>query len=146
MLSPTRLLVARHTSLTPTEQQLTMIVMIILGVLVLCFAGVAFMVSKNWRWTHVTLLVGVFFAAIGCMVLAAIVLQTQANWRQVHNKLAAQLADTESRLQDLQVANVLNAEPESVPRLQGDLNRMIIDRGRVWRNVIPELTASGRCI
>ncbi len=114
-----------------------MIFLIILGVAVLLFAFMAYMVSKNWRWTHVTLLVFIFFGAIGSMILGAAVLKTQAGWRAEHDKLSKEMDKTEKRLAELQVANALSDDPESVPRLQGELNRLIIDRGRVWRNAIP---------
>jgi PAS domain-containing protein len=116
-----------------------MILAIILGVLVLIFGFVAYMVSKSWRWPHVTLFTLIFLTTLGAMILASAVLKTHAGWRAGYNKLTKELATTESRLEELKLANALDEDADSVSRLQGDLARLIIDRGRVWRNVLPVL-------
>lgn len=117
-----------------------MIVIIILAVLVLAFAIIAFLLSKNWRWHQVTLMVFVFLTAIGSMLLSAAVLKTQTEWRKAHAKLTDELAQNDERLAQLREGDILRDDAdESVPRLQGELIRYILDRGRVWRNVQPNV-------
>jgi len=119
-----------------------MILIIILVVLVLAFAVIAYLLSKNWRWHQVTLMVLVFFTALGCMILSAIVLRTQENWRTLHGQLTDDLDQQDVRLAELREGDILQLDDESdesVPRLQGALNRTLLDRGRVWRNVQPKV-------
>lgn len=115
-----------------------MIFYIALGVSVLLFGFLAYMATRNWYVSHVVLLSFVFVFALGFMVLAALTLRTQDAWRSLHDNLTRQIADVDASIESLRYVNPLDAEDmPSLPASIADLGRLIIDRGRIWRNAQP---------
>jgi hypothetical protein len=104
----------------------------VFAALVLFYIVVAYMASKSWYVAHVLLLVGVFLLSAVFMVLAAMTLATHQAWRNIYNRLQSELATTTAKVDSLRSGGPTN-ELESVPAVQAELGRYLIDRGRVWR-------------
>lgn len=116
-----------------------MMMLIVILVLCLLFGFVCYMASKTWRIPHVVLLFFVFLMSLVFMVLSSASLKTHQGWKKKHQDLVKQLEQQEKRLELLERGDVLVAEDdtESLPRVAGEFARLIVDRGRVWRNVKP---------
>lgn len=110
----------------------------VLGVLLLfAFLFFIFLAAKGWRWHHVTALVLIFFSSLMFVFLAASVLKTHTVWQKRHQQLATELEQELQKTSDLRFGPLGpgNEQADSVRRLRNELERVINDRGRVWRDV-----------
>ncbi len=115
-----------------------MMVYAILGIAVIFFFVASFMSSKTWNWFHVVVNFFVFCAAIGFVVLSAMTLKTHSVWRTEYNRLVADLAVEEELGDKLKYGEVKGAEErvECIGSVRADLDRIMIDRGRVLRGLV----------
>jgi hypothetical protein len=132
------------------------ILYILIGILVLFIASIvaAYFGARTWHWAHVVLVVAVFLAAVGYLVLAAellranAVLRSQANKTQKElDKVLAQNEALERGTKDSHVVGELRAaevkipedanEMPGIPTLEHQLFLIERDRGRVWRGAVP---------
>jgi hypothetical protein len=120
---------------------MTIIFQIVAALVVLLFIFLTYMNTKTWRWVHVTCTFLVFVASFTFCVYAAMTLKTRAKWVKEHDNLEKQLATTEAEL--LRVTrgdpNDVESKTQSVLSLREELARTVLDRGRVWRNCIPNI-------
>ena len=116
---------------------ISLFVMLGLGLLVLFSFFVAYLSARTWYVSHVLIVVGVFMASVAFFILAPATLQTQAEWRGLYSQLSASLKAEMAKTDELLHGDPNAAEPslESLPGLRGALERAVLDRGRVWRNV-----------
>lgn len=112
---------------------------IFLGIVVLAALVLGAYSVRTWRPWDIVAGFLVFFAALGFFILAALSLHTRRTWLQ-------QVAQLESRYETLreQERTNLYGIPTEVPRvtpslssLRSQLARLLIDRGRVWRDTVP---------
>lgn len=118
----------------------------VLGVLLVLFFGfITYMNTKTWKWVHVTFLVLVFLAIPAFGVYAAMTLKTRKAWMTLAQKLDTEVEAAKNRVQLLQHGepNDVKREKDSVVSKGEELSRMILDRGRVWRNLRPSGAAAG---
>jgi hypothetical protein len=122
---------------------MTIVYQIVAALVVLAFIFLTYLNTKTWRWVHVTFTFLVFVATFTFCVYAAMTLKTRAKWVGEHDKLQEQLTTTEDQLQ-----NVTRGDPrdfegreDSIMSVREELARTVIDRGRVWRNGIPNIDA-----
>jgi hypothetical protein len=113
-----------------------LILEILVGVLILSSFGLAYMVSKTWRVTHVLLLNLVFLTGIVYWYMAARTLKIHSEWRGQYNKQTAMLKD----LQQQNVKLVEGSEDDetlkrSLRQLQYELADLVSARGQVWRDI-----------
>lgn len=111
------------------------------------FLGVAFLAAvvlgiysvRTWRAWDIVAGFLVFLAGLGFLILAALSLHTRRTWLR-------QVSSLETRYQQLQqqTQEQLHGDPTEVPQvtpsltsLRAQLSRLVIDRGRVWRDVVP---------
>jgi hypothetical protein len=107
----------------------------ILGGIILLFVLLAYMGAKAWHVWHVVLIVFVFMAACGAFVLTAATMKTQQRWRGEYNSQTTQL-ERELATQQRLIDGVRDPEPEpSYDELRSRVGQVIVDRGRVWRNL-----------
>jgi hypothetical protein len=141
----------------------SLIVQILAGLAFLFACFLTYMAAKGWRWFHVTAMFFVFVASMVFAVLAAYNLKARAAWVRVNQELEAAVEKAEAdkeklivgdlsklsssvsgdynRYQDLPVGfdtpDFVKAStgpgPLSINALSAMLNRVIADRGRVWR-------------
>jgi hypothetical protein len=112
------------------------IVQILAVVLFLGFCFVTYLNTKTWRVPHVTFMFLVFAASMAFSVYAALTLKTRRAWQktvqELETKLASQSADTRLKLHG---DPKLPRDTWGVRDYRAALDREIVDRGRVWRNV-----------
>ena len=105
----------------------------ILGGVVLLFILLAYVGAKAWQVWHVVLVVFVFLFACGALILTAATMKTQNRWRTEYQSHLTSL-EREQQTQDRLRNGSLDPLEPSVQELLGDVSRILIDRGRVWRN------------
>jgi hypothetical protein len=129
---------------------------ILIGILVLFIASLvaAYFGARTWHWAHVVLVVAIFLATAGFLILSAEVLRANAVLRAQVNKLqhdldqvAAKNAALEKGSRDPQIIGQLTGEEVKIPEgaeempsvddLDHQLSLVERDRGRVWRNAMP---------
>ncbi len=92
---------------------------------------------KAWPIPHILLLAGVTIMTCVVMFLAAAAVKTQVRWRGEFEDLTQRLNETTRKLQ--QTRTGISQEPgvteEGIPQVLGHLGRVLVDRGRVWRNL-----------
>jgi uncharacterized membrane-anchored protein YhcB (DUF1043 family) len=129
---------------------------ILIGILVLFIASLvaAYFGARTWHWAHVILVVAIFIATAGFLILSAEVLRVNAVLRAQVNDLqkkldtvAAKNAALDKGSRDPQIIGQLSGDEVKIPEgaeaipsvddLQHDLSLVERDRGQVWRNVMP---------
>jgi hypothetical protein len=110
--------------------------------LLFAFIGFIIMAGKGWRWHHVTALVLIFLSSMMFAFLAAAVLKNKSVWMTKYQQLAEELEKEQQLTQEKQFGPLSAAaeDAESLRGLRNELQRVIVDRGRVWRDV--ELTGA----
>jgi hypothetical protein len=111
------------------------------ALLALFFIFLTYMNTKTWRWVHVTFTFLVFVASLTFCVYAAMTLKTRAKWVKDHDNLEKQLATAEENLERTTRGDPKDVEGKtpSVLSVREELNRTILDRGRVWRGCMPNI-------
>lgn len=112
----------------------------VLGVLLVLFFGfITYMNTKTWRWLHVMMVLLVFMMVPTFWVYAAMVMKTRKAWMTLYQKLDTEVKRYEDNIAILQRGeeNDVKAERDSVYAKTEELRRLILDRGRVWRNCTP---------
>jgi len=113
------------------------IVQILAVVLILFFCFVTYMNTKTWRATHVTFLFLVFGAGLVFSVYAALVLKTRQEWLKKVQELEENLVvQTEKGDELLYGDKQVPKTKAGVSDLRAGVQRTVIDRGRVWRDVV----------
>jgi hypothetical protein len=129
---------------------------ILIGILVLFIASLvaAYFGARTWHWAHVVLVVAIFLATAGFLILSAEVLRANAVLRAQVNKLqhdldvvTAKNAALDKGSRDPRMIGELTGDEVKIPEgaeeipsvddLEHDLSLIERDRGRVWRNVAP---------
>ena len=125
----------------------SLIFLIVPVVLALVFFFVLYKSSESWTALHVTLMVLVFLTGLAFVFLAAATLKTHDKWRSSHNRLAVNLAAMETDNERLLRGRVGDVEQEqreqSIRGASAAMNRLLLTRGRVWRNCRPSLPDAG---
>ena len=88
------------------------------------------------------IVLGVLVLAVTFVFLAAATLRTQDAWRTLYNKKKAELADVRQEIRLLKSGEAISSMGEiersdsSIRATRAELEREMLDRGRVWRNCI----------
>lgn len=131
-----------------------MIVQIGLPILLLAALVVAYLSAKTWGWGHVSLVLALFFASLGFLVLGAETLRIHAVLRKKVDDLEKRLVQVEAQDKALlhgtdnpQTIGQLQALELNVPEgaeeipgiseLRHQTHLLTRLRGRVWREVVP---------
>lgn len=111
---------------------------IVLVLLILTFGTLTIIFSlKTWHWLHITAFCLLLVTLAPAMYYLAAYARTMAAWGDVYNKTADRLAKAELEKQKLNVGDPpLQPNPASPGRIQAvaALDRLVAQRGRVWRN------------
>lgn len=137
---------------------MTLALQIVLALVVLVGLITSIMSVKNWHWAQMLLLLGIFLASLGTLVLGMEVFRIHRNYRQGIPAKEAQLADVQAEIdalkrgtRDVSLATRIFAPEEPPAGLDFDaesgmpslnvwskrLQSMARQRGRVWRGVKP---------
>ena len=118
-----------------------LIFLIVSAVLALVFFFVLYKSSNSWTALHVSMMVLVFLTGLAFVFLAAATLKTHEKWRNDHNRLVANLATMEANNERLlrgRVGELAQEQREqSIRGASAAINRLLLTRGRVWRNCQP---------
>jgi hypothetical protein len=109
------------------------------GLLVLFFFYLTYMFTKTWRWLQTTMAFLVFAASIFLCVYAAMTVRAHTGWKTLAWQQQNQLATLQAEREKLLYGDLLAAvqtEP-SLQTLNAQLGRILLDRGRVWKNCSP---------
>jgi len=118
---------------------------ILLALVALFFIFLTYMNTKTWRWLHVTITIFLFIACIPFGVYAALTIKTRLAWIGHYDKLdkdVTKLTD-EVELATYGTPTDIEGNSESVVDLRGNVGRVILDRGRVWRGVTATVAGPG---
>ncbi|NLX55211.1 MAG: hypothetical protein GXY58_08865 [Planctomycetaceae bacterium] len=118
---------------------------LLIGILLLILFIVAIVLSvSTWRAWHIVAACMTFLAAVGLVIVASLTLKTHNHWRKTHADVSKQAADAahEGRLLAYGDPTVVASPTPSVDDLQHQLNRALLDRGRVWRRCTPGVPAN----
>ncbi len=112
----------------------------VLGAVVALFViFLTYMSAKSWRWVHVTFMFLTFVASFVFCIYAAMVLKTRAKWVKEHDTLETQLAKTNEEIERTTRGDPKDIEGKtpSLIGLRDQIERITLDRGRVWRGCVP---------
>ncbi|HZZ72617.1 MAG TPA: hypothetical protein VFE24_10205 [Pirellulales bacterium] len=125
--------------------ELSQILQILVGLLVI-LAGVCWFFSwKTWRWHTLMMVVLNFFAAAGFAYLSMRALKTDKEWRNKVRELENTYAKEEATRQALLAGaeNADHAKELGIQQLKAEINRVTLGRGRVWRKAKVAGTMNG---
>lgn len=113
---------------------------IVIGLLFIFFVVLLVFSAKSWRILHLITAFLVFVAAAVLVFFTAATLRTQQEWRSVYNGLVKKVAQQEADHQKLLtgVLTDVKSNEVSLDQAEAALERVLIDRGRVWRGVTAE--------
>jgi hypothetical protein len=111
------------------------------AILALFFLFLTWLNVRTWHWSQVTATFLVFVASGVYCFYAAQVLKTRAAWLKLHQTLQQQVATTAARYEEVTRGKLgdVNGKEPSIALLRGELDRILLDRGRVWRGCIPTI-------
>jgi hypothetical protein len=113
---------------------------LLVGIFLILFFLVTVVLSvKTWRALHVVVVCFTFLAGVFLVVCAAMSVKTHVAWRKLHDQTETSLENEEAEGQLLAYGDPqqLDTAKGSVFETRQRLNRMLIDRGRVWRRCVP---------
>ncbi len=116
-----------------------MIPLIISILLILFFIVVVIFSARTWRGLHITFVCLTFLMTILMLICGAMAVRTHGTWKKQYTALEKQLAEAQREgliLESGDPMQVKSAAP-SLFEVQQRMERMILDRGRVWRQCTP---------
>jgi hypothetical protein len=105
--------------------------------LILFFCVMTFFFTKTFRWPHVVFLFLTFGMSMWFVAMAALSHKTRLHWRQRVDRLSGELEVLKKQKDKLINNYVMDSDgnlPETVLTARSKLNRVMLDRGRVWRS------------
>jgi len=109
--------------------------LVLVGVLGVFFIVAMIFSAKTWRWHHLTALFFVFVFSIGFMYLAARSLKARGDWLKVYEANKKKLKEVTALKHELSKGKSTDIDPEpSVRSEKARLHRVLLSRGRIWRN------------
>jgi hypothetical protein len=106
----------------------------ILFVVLLLYVLLAYFAARTWQVWHVVLLVFLFLFSFFFFVLASATLKVQQRWRSQYVAATREIENERENNLRLTMGSLGGEEPGET-QLRGDVKRMLVDRGRVWRNL-----------
>ena len=112
--------------------------------LVILFIVTIVLSVATWRPGHIVALCLTFLASISMVIVGSLSVTTHTTWRKAHAKVDSQLTTARREGVNLEYGDPAMVEPSepSVFDLQRRLNRVLLDRGRVWRQCTPGAPAA----
>ncbi len=106
----------------------------ILGVVLLLYILLAYFAAKTWQVWHVVLLVFLFLFSFVFFFLASATLKIQQRWRAQYVSATRDIVIEQANNVRLTRGSMGGEEPGEM-QLRGEVKQMLVDRGRVWRNL-----------
>ncbi len=105
----------------------------ILGVIALVYIVLAYMSARQWPVGQVVIVCFLFIGSLAFLVLVAATLKTQGKWRSQYEQAVKDI-ETQEQLKLKLRQGTAGGEPGEI-QLRGEVNRVLLERGRVWRNM-----------
>lgn len=105
----------------------------ILGVIALVYIVLAYMSARQWPVGQVVIVCFLFIGSLTFLVLVAATLKTQGKWRSQYEQAVKDI-ETQEQLKLKLRQGTAGGEPGEI-QLRGEVNRVLLERGRVWRNM-----------
>jgi hypothetical protein len=114
------------------------------GLLILFFFFLTYKFTKTWRIWHVLFAFLVFAAALALCVVAALSLRTHQMWRSQATQYSRQIIVEKATRDELLYGDPLEAvqSKPSIRSVTAQVQRALINRGRVWRGCTPAQAAA----
>lgn len=111
----------------------------ITAVIFIVFCVLTFFATKTWRAVHVIFFFLTFIAALITVRWTGHLVRTRTAWMKVHSRLVGNLDDARKLGRILATGDPGESvqSTDTVQSLQKRLDRIILDRGRVWRGTTP---------
>ena len=95
---------------------------------------------KVWRWFHAVMVLFVFGMSCWGIFLIACVLKTKSSWQKKHTELSNRkiLAESEYTYNVRGAVNKVKEQKDNLQDVDSMLTRLLLDRGRVWRETKPQ--------
>ncbi len=121
-----------------------MVLLLIAIFLFILFIVAVALSAKTWRAWHIVAAVLTYLAAFGLLVLASYTVKTHGYWKSEYSKAKTSLETAQKRGVELEWGDPLLVESPTptVNDLQHRFNRVLLDRGRVWRTCTPNPPAN----
>jgi hypothetical protein len=109
------------------------------GLLIVFFLVMIYFFTKTWRWFHIVVVVFLFIAILVYIPWAAATYRTLNAWGTLVTKSTKMVEDLEEKNFALRFGKFDDTEQkeESLRLIRAKISRVILDRGRVWRNCTP---------
>ena len=112
--------------------------------LILFFFYLMYQFTKTWRVWHVIFMFLVFGASIALCAYISMTLRTHNAWRIIVRDQTEQIGELKSERDLMLHGNLLQVEQTdpSIRSLNAEIGRVLMDRGRVWRECQPSPPAA----
>lgn len=116
-----------------------LVLQIVGGLAAVFFIFLLVMCWKTWRFTHVFFSFLVFAGAAAFLWIASMSLKTHDAWQTHFEAYTKEIAKAEAENQQLQHGDLNEVEQseDSIRSLRAELDRALVERGRVWRECTP---------
>ena len=116
-----------------------MIPLLIGGFLILLFIVFVYLSTTTWRGWHIAAASLAFVGFLGFVIVASLSQRTHVEWKKQYAQLKNQLTEQQELSTKLEIGDPTLVEPDepSVNDYQQRVNRLLLDRGRVWRRCTP---------
>lgn len=125
-----------------------LVMQILLAVLILTALVVGGFSAKTWRAWDVVAGFLVFFSAAALLVLLSLSLKARRHWLKELDRYQKQYTAAVAEQTRLLYGDLTDVEQkdDSLKSLSAKLNRLLLDRGRVWREAVPAAPDAGGLI
>jgi hypothetical protein len=109
------------------------------GLLIPFFFYLMYQFTKTWRIWHVIFMLFVFGAAIALCAYTSMTLRTHNAWRTVVRDQREQIGNLKTERNQMLYGNLIQLDQDepSIRGLNAEIGRVLMDRGRVWRECQP---------
>ena len=114
---------------------------LLIGVfLIILFIVMAYFSASTWRGWHITMVTLTFLAGILLIVVAALSQKTHVTWKKDYDNFNKQLEAEGQAAVLLEMGDpaLVESDQLSINKKQARLDRLTLDRGRVWRRCMPQ--------
>jgi len=125
-----------------------MISMLIGVFLFLLFLVAIILSAKTWRGWQIAAMSVAFLGALGLVLIVAMSAKTHTTWQKRLSQYKKQLQDAQAEGQRLAYGDPDTVKPTepSLHDIQQTLKRLLLDRGRVWRQCTPGAPAGNSVV
>ncbi len=118
----------------------TRMIPLLIGIfLIILFIVTLVLSASTWRGWHIAVAALAFLATLGLIVVGSLSQKTHSTWMKKYAELDSRLTQARQEGINLEIGDptVVESPTPSVNDIQQQFNRLLLDRGRVWRQCAP---------